>query len=81
MRPPLKNEKRVTPVLRAVIEVASIVFLFYSNLLMGEFTVANSPGKTLAFALHDIFTGTNFLIAMFCAIIGYLTFEYLRKKF
>jgi hypothetical protein len=68
-------------VLRAVIEIAFIVFLFYSNLLMGEFTVVNGQGKSLAYALSDIFTGTNFLIAMISAFIGYVVFEYLRRKF
>ena len=65
---------------RALIEVAFIVFLFYSNLLMGEFTRANGQGKTLAFALRDILTVTNFSIAMVAALIGYVVFEYLRKK-
>jgi hypothetical protein len=68
-------------VLRAVIEMASITFLFYSNLLMGEFTVANGHGKTLAVAVYDIFTVTNFLIALLSAGIGYVVFEYLRRKF
>jgi hypothetical protein len=36
--------------------VAFIVFLFYSNLLTGEFTGVNGQGKTLTFALHDIVT-------------------------
>jgi len=63
-----------------VIEVAFIVFLFYSNLLMGEFTGVNGQGKSLAFAFNDIFTGTNFVIAMISAFIGYVTFEYLRKS-
>jgi len=67
--------------LRAVIEIAFIVFLFYSNLLMGEFTVANGRGKTLAVALYDIFTGTNLAIAFISALIGYVVFEYLRRKF
>jgi len=44
---------------RAVVEVAFIVFLFYSNLLMGEFNRVNSPGKTFAVALDDIFTIKN----------------------
>ncbi len=68
-------------VLRAVIEMAFIIFLFYSNLLMGEFTVANGHGKTLAAAVYDIFTLTNFLIALVSAGIGYVVFEYLRRKF
>jgi uncharacterized membrane protein len=66
--------------LRAVIEVAFIVFLFYSNLLMGEFTGQNGHGKTMAFALRDIFTGTNFVIALISAMIGYAVFEALRRK-
>ncbi|MGA9670174.1 MAG: hypothetical protein WBQ94_13255 [Terracidiphilus sp.] len=75
------NRRLGIPVLRAVIEIAFIVFLFYSNLLMGEFTVANGRGKTLAVAFNDIFTITNFVIATISALIGYLVFEYLRKKF
>lgn len=66
--------------LRAVIEVAFIIFLFYSNLLMGEFTQSNRDGKSLEFALHDIFTATNLLIALVSAMIGYAIFEKLRKK-
>ena len=65
---------------RVVIEVAFIVFLFYSNLLMGEFTRVNGQGKTLAFALQDIVTPTNFLIALVSALIGFVMFEYLRHK-
>jgi hypothetical protein len=75
-----KNRRRLVPVLRAIIEVAFIVFLFYSNLLMGEFTRANGQGKSLAFALNDIFTATNFVIALISAFIGYVIFEYLRKR-
>jgi hypothetical protein len=80
MQPNSENRRRLTPVLRAVIEVAFIVFLFYSNLLMGEFTVVNGQGKSLAYALNDILTGKNFLIAMISAVIGYVGFETLRKK-
>jgi hypothetical protein len=80
MQPSSANRRRMKPILRAVIEVAFIVFLFYSNLLMGEFTVANGQAKSLAYALNDILTGTNFLIAMISAVIGYVVFETLRKK-
>ena len=48
---------------------------------MGEFSRSTGSGKTLAFALYDIFTATNFAIALFSAMIGYLIFEFLRKKF
>jgi hypothetical protein len=77
---PLTPPPRLKPIWRVVIEVAFIVFLFYSNLLMGEFTGVNGQGKTLAFALRDIITPMNFLIAMISALIGYLIFEFLRKK-
>ncbi|MGB8261791.1 MAG: hypothetical protein WCE75_15625 [Terracidiphilus sp.] len=74
------NRRRLTPLWRAVVEVAFIVFLFYSNLLMGEFTRSAGPGKTLAAALTDIFTPANSAIALVSALIGYLIFEFLRRK-
>jgi hypothetical protein len=77
---PLTPPPRLKPTWRVVIEVAFIVFLFYSNLLMGEFTRGNGQGKTLAFALEDIVTPENFLIALVSALIGYVIFEYLRRK-
>ena len=61
-------------------EIAFIIFLFYSNLLMGEFTRSNGAGKTLAFALRDILTATNFAIGFACAVVGHLIFELLRRK-
>ena len=70
----------LTALWRGVIEVAFILFLFYANLLMGEFTRTNGPGKTFAFALVDIFTLRNFGIGLFAAVVGYLMFENLRKK-
>ena len=75
-----RTGRRFTTLLRAVIEVAFIVFLFYSNLLKGEFTGANGQGKTMAFALRDIFTAANFAIALASAFVGYVVFETLRKK-
>jgi hypothetical protein len=47
---------------------------------MGEFTRTNGPGKSLAFAVKDMFTAANFGIAVFSSLIGYLVFEYLRKR-
>ena len=74
------NRHRLSPLGRAVIEVALFMFLFYSVRLMGEFTATNGTGKSVAFALNDIFSGMNFLIAVISALIGYVVFEYLRKK-
>ena len=79
--PPSPHAPRpLSHVLRALIEVAFIIFLFYSNLLMGEFNRTAGRGKTLAVALGDIFTVTNFSIAILAATVAYLVFESLRKK-
>jgi hypothetical protein len=75
-----KEPQRLAPIWRAVIEIAFIVFLFYSNLLMGDFESNNQRGRTLISAIRDIITPTNFGIAILSALIGYLGFEYLRKK-
>jgi len=66
---------------RAVIEMSFIIFLFYSNLLMGEYE-RSGMGQTrgLAWAIADIFSPTNFVIAAIAAFIGYVLFEYLRKR-
>ncbi len=67
---------------RAVVEVACILFLFYSNLLMGEFERSGMGRKNgLAWAIGDVLTAANFEIAMIAATIGYLFFEFLRRKF
>jgi hypothetical protein len=71
---------KLAPFWRAIIEVGFIVFLFYSNLLMSEFTRANRDGKTFLFAIKDIFTSTNFEVAVVSGLIGYVVVEYLRKK-
>jgi hypothetical protein len=70
------------PVWRAVIEVGFIVFLFYSNLLMGEFTHSGKGQEMgLAWAIADILTPANFAIAIAAGLIGYVVFEFLRSKF
>jgi hypothetical protein len=66
---------------RALTEVGFIIFLFYSNLLMGEFTHSGAGrGGGLAPAIEDIFTEVNFAIAVVAALIGYLIVEFLRKR-
>jgi hypothetical protein len=72
--------RRFSRVLRALIEVGFIIFLFYSNLLMGEYNRAAGVGKTLSAALIDIFTLANFAIALVAALVGYVVFESLRKR-
>jgi hypothetical protein len=67
---------------RAMIEVAFIVFLFYSNLLMGEFERSGMGQKRgLAWAIGDVFTAANFAIAAIAALVGYSLLEFLRNRF
>jgi hypothetical protein len=67
---------------RAIIEVGFIVFLFYSNLLMGEFERSGmGEKKGLVWAMADVFTSQNFAIALIAALVGYILFEFLRKQF
>ena len=72
-------ERSLKSLWRALIEIGFIIFLFYSNLLMGEFT-RSSKTHTLAFAVVDILTLRNFVIANISAMIAYVVFEFLRKK-
>ena len=66
----------------ALIEIGFIVFLFYSNLLMGEFERTGMGQKRgVAWAIGDVFTAANFEIATIAALIGYILFECLRKRF
>lgn len=68
--------------LRGVIEVCFIIFLFYSNLLMGEFERSGIAQKRgLAWALADVFTKANLSIALVAALVGYIVFEFLRNRF
>jgi len=68
-----------TKIWRAVVEVGFIIFLFYSNLLMGEMErSASGRDRGLLWDLQDIFTGKNFTVAVIAALIGYVLVEWLR---
>ncbi len=74
---PNKSKK----IYRAIIEISFVVFLFYSNLLMGEYNNTGLGKKNgIWWAINDIFTIENFFIAMLMAIISYVIFEFLRNK-
>jgi hypothetical protein len=66
---------------RALIEIAFIVFLFYANLLMGEFE-RSGPGtrRGIGWAIAEIFTSADFGIALVAGVIGYVVFEFLRTR-
>jgi len=66
---------------KAFIEVGFIVFLFYTNLLMGEFERSGmGRQKGLLWALSDVLTASNFVIAIAAAAIGYFLIEFLRTR-
>jgi hypothetical protein len=72
---------RKTRLLRALIEIGFILFLFYSNLLMGEYERAGMGEKRgLEWAMSDVFTVPNLLIGSLAALIGYALVEFLRKR-
>ena len=67
---------------RAVVETAFILFLFYANLLMGQFTSSGlGRERGLLWALGAIVTPANLVIGILAAFIGYVVFEFLRKRF
>ena len=69
-------------ILRAGIEVGFIVFLFYANLLMGEFERSGAARQRgMVWAVEDVFTAANFSIALTAGLIGYGLVEFLRRKF
>ena len=63
-----------------MVEVGFIIFLLYSNLLMGEFTRANGRGKSFVFAVEDIFSVANLLIVIIAGLLGYLILNYFRER-
>jgi len=74
--------QKLAPIWRTLIEVGFIIFLFYSNLLMGQYTgVGLAHGNGLWWAIQNIFSVPNFIIALVTALIGHLVFEFLRRRF
>jgi len=76
-----EKRKQLTHFRRSLLEVGFVIFLFYSNLLMGEFDHSGLGQKNgLLWALRDIFTLPNFTIAIIFALLGYLILEFFRKR-
>ena len=68
--------------LLALAEIGFIMFLFYTNLLMGQFTRSRSAAHAASMiaALYDVFTPANALIGLTGAVIGYFCLEGIRKR-
>jgi hypothetical protein len=77
----IKKNTLFTTLLRGMIESWFIIFLFYANLLMGDFTQnGRAINKGFVWAIRDIFTTTNFIIAVVAAILGHFFFQFLRRR-
>jgi len=64
-----------------ILEVGFIIFLFYSNLLMGEFDHSGLGQKNgLLWAIRDIITIPNMIIALIFSLLGYFVIEFFRKR-
>ena len=69
-------------IIRAIIETSFIIFLFYSNLLMGEFTHSSlGYTKGLAWAVCDVFTVNNFIIGLLQHLLVITFSNILGRKF
>jgi hypothetical protein len=76
-----QNHKKFKAFVRAFLEIGFILFLYYSNLLMGEYTHSGKGQiKGLKWAVTDIFTINNFIIAIITATACHFIFEVLRKR-
>ena len=64
----------------ALVEMGAVVFLFYANLLMGEFTRDRPAGQGLWPALRAVVTPENFAIALVAALVAHLVFGTLRER-
>ena len=74
-----KDKRRLSSARRVVIEIALLMFISYSVQLMAEFIAVGEQTKSIGFALYDISTVPNVLLALFSALIGCAVIEYLRK--
>ncbi len=74
--------KRVSKVwARGAVEIGFILFLFYANLLMGEFSRSGEQrGHRLAWAMRDVMTPENLVIGLVAAVIGFGVVELVRKR-
>jgi len=80
-KPILKRRRKLTFIWRSVLEISFIIFLFYSNLLMGEYEHSGLGAKKgILWAVHDIFTLSNLGLAFIFAFIGYFVLEFFRRR-
>jgi hypothetical protein len=71
----------INSTLKTLTEMMFIIFLFYSNLLMGQYTHDKLDHHVkLLQAAENIFSLENFAIAVVCAFIGHILFDRIRRR-
>ncbi len=78
----MKNPfKKSSFLLRTILEMSFIIFLFYANLLMGQYNSGHTlADRSIIAAFRNIFTLDNFVIAVVAAFVGHVAFDQLRKR-
>jgi hypothetical protein len=76
-----KISERRRAVYKALIEIGFIIFLFYSNLLMGQYNLGhNFAQRPILEAIKNICTIDNFGLAVIAAFIGHVAFDRIRRR-
>ncbi len=76
-----KTADKTSVLRRSILEMAFIIFLFYSNLLMGQYNRGHSfAQRSILEAFQNIFTVENFIVALAAAFIGHVVFDSIRKR-
>jgi hypothetical protein len=75
------SANRLENVARAAVEITFIMFLFYGNLIMGQYTRTAPHHLPLVKALVNVFTFEDFVVGLVFAIIAHVVFDRLRHRF
>jgi hypothetical protein len=69
-------------IIRAVAEILSIMLLFYTNLLMGQYlnNSSNANDQSLLKNIINIITPQNIVIGIIGATLGFIIVELANKK-
>ncbi len=69
-------------IIRSIVEILSIMVLFYTNLLMGQFirTSSSVDSQSILTAIINIVTPKNIIIGLIGATIGFIMVEAVNKK-
>jgi hypothetical protein len=69
-------------IIRSVVEIFSILVLFYTNLLMGQYlrTSSGVDGQSIWEKISNIVTPQNLIIGFLGATIGFIMVETVNQK-